>query len=185
MSLARLSLPAQSFHKYLRKMKKSSKNFTSFNKVYESYYSRYTAGCFCQGDVIKFTNKSDIFNSEPFKNLQPDLQDAFREMVESQVAGDSIIVVTEVCLNPLYASNYEPSTMTIAYSQGGGRVFNPITIPGTLAKFIALVKDDVNLPNRVPQSAIVNYQEKYNKVRKPVDLKKLEKEKNRGYTGLF
>lgn len=151
----------------------------TFTKVFEHYMSRYTAGCFCVGDTIEFNKK--ILSDSCFKELQPDLQQKVRDMVESQIAGDSIIMVANVSMEPLAADNAHPSTITIAYSLGGGRYYDPITVPGHLLAHMKRIENGVNLPDLIPANKKINYDEKFEKTAKEVDLKKIEKNRTQGH----
>lgn len=150
-----------------------------FKKVFEHYMSRYTAGCFCVGDTIEFNKK--ILNDPCFKELQPDLQQKVQDMVEAQTKGDAIIMVANVSMEPLQADNAHPSTITIAYSLGGGRYYDPVTIPGHLLAHMKRIENGVNLPNLVPSNMKVNYDEKFSKTAQPADLEKFEKNRTQGH----
>lgn len=157
------------------------KNYTPRKKVFESYYSRYVAGCFCQGDVVTF-DKSKMFASEGFKHLQPDLKQALTDMVEAQVNGDAVIGVANVSINTLTAQDqYEPSTLTLAYCLGGGRWYNQITIPGSLAEFISVVKNGVNQVSTIPANAKRNFDEKNGTSIKELDDKEIAKAFSKGF----
>jgi hypothetical protein len=149
-----------------------------FKAVFEHYMSRYTAGCFTVGDTIEFNKK--ILNDPCFKDLQPDLQQKLADMVESQTSGDSIIMVANVSLEPLHADNVHPSTITIAYSLGGGRYYDPIAIPGGLLTYLKRIDNGVNLPNLVPAKFKINYDEKFSKTAQPLDLEKMSKANKKG-----
>lgn len=150
-----------------------------FRNLFEHYMSRYTAGCFCVGDTIEFNKK--IFNDECFKKLQPDLQQKVKDMVDVQIAGDAIIMVANVSIEPLSADNAHPSTITIAYSLGGGRYYDPVTIPGCLLAHMKRIENGVNLPDLVPASKKINYDEKFSKTAQPLDLEKIEKNRTQGH----
>lgn len=150
-----------------------------FRNLFEHYMSRYTAGCFCVGDTIEFNKK--IFSDECFKKLQPDLQQKVNDMAEAQIAGDAIIMVANVSVEPLSADNAHPSTITIAYSLGGGRYYDAVTIPGCLLAHMKRIENGVNLPNLVPASKKINYDEKFSKTAQPLDLEKMEKSRVQGH----
>lgn len=157
------------------------KNYTPRKKVFESYYSRYAAGCFCQGDVIIF-DKKKLYASDAYKSLQPQLKDALTDMVEAQVAGDAIIGVANVSINPFNAQDqYAPSTITIAYCLGGGRWYNQITIPGTLCEFISIVNNGVNQVSTIPDKCKRNFDETNGTDIKELDVDKVSKEYDKGY----
>jgi hypothetical protein len=113
--------------------------------------------------------------------LQPDLQQKVRDMVESQIAGDSIIMVANVSMEPLAADNAHPSTITIAYSLGGGRYYDPVTVPGHLRAHMKRIENGVNLPDLIPANKKINYDEKFEKTAKELDLKKIEKNRTQGH----
>lgn len=150
-----------------------------FNNLWEHYMSRYTAGCFCVGDTIEFNKK--IFSDECFKGLQPDLQQKMKDMVDAQIAGDAIIMVANVSMEPLAADNAHPSTITIAYSLGGGRYYDPITVPGHLLAHMKRIENGVNLPDLVPANRKVNYDERFSKTAFELDLKDGEKKRTQGH----
>lgn len=150
-----------------------------FKTVFEHYMSRYTAGCFAVGDTIEFNKK--ILSDSCFKSLQPDLQQKVADMVEAQIAGDAIIMVANVSIEPLDADNAHPSTITIAYSLGGGRYYDPVTIPGHLLAHMKRIDNGVNLPDTVPAKFKVNYDEKFSKTAQPLDLEKGEKMRTQGH----
>lgn len=109
-----------------------------FKTVYESFYSRYTAALFTKGDVIEFDKA--ILNDEIFKNMPEDMQLRVKEMVEAQQNGDAIIAIANVGLNPFIADQYEPSSLTLAYSQGGGMYYGQTTVSGSLGKYMKIVQ---------------------------------------------
>jgi hypothetical protein len=151
----------------------------TFNNLFEHYMSRYTAGCFCVGDTIEFNKK--ILSDSTFKALQPDLQQKVEEMVNAQIAGDAIIMVANVSIEPLSADNAHPSTVTIAYSLGGGRYYDPVTVPGHLLAHMKRIENGVNLTNLIPNKFKINYDEKFSKRVQPLDVKKAEKEYSQGH----
>lgn len=150
-----------------------------FKNLFEHYMSRYTAGCFCVGDTIEFNKK--IFSDQCFKALQPDLQAKVKDMIDAQIAGDAIIMVSNVSIEPLSADNAHPSTITIAYSLGGGRYYDPVTIPGHLLAHMKRIDNGVNLPSTIPANMKVNYDEKFSKTAQPADLEKFEKNRTQGH----
>lgn len=151
----------------------------SFKTVFEHYMSRYSAGCFTVGDTIEFNKK--ILSDPCFKGLQPDLQQKVVDMVEAQIAGDAIIMVANVSLEPLHNEQAHPSTITIAYSLGGGRYYDPVTVPGHLLAHMKRIENGVNLTNLIPDKFKINYDEKFSKRVQPLDLKKAEKEYSQGH----
>lgn len=157
------------------------KNFTSRKKIFESYYSRYAAGCFCQGDIVSF-DKKGLYASQAFKSLQPQLKEQLTDMVEAQTSGDAIIGVANVSINPYTAQDqYEPSTITLAYCLGGGRWYNQICIPGTLCEFISIENNGINQVSTIPDKAKVNFDEKNGVSIEELDNKEISKAFNKGF----
>ena len=150
-----------------------------FNNLWEHYMSRYTAGCFNTGDTVEFNKK--IFSDEAFKNLQPDLQLKLKDMVDAQMSGDAIIMVTNVTMQPLQDQQAHPSTISLAYSLGGGRWYDEIAIPGHLLAHMKRIENGVNLPNLIPADKKINYDEKFSKTAQLLDLKKGEKLRTQGH----
>jgi hypothetical protein len=150
-----------------------------FNNLWEHYMSRYTAGCFTVGDTIEFSKK--ILSDPAFKNLQPDLQTKLNDMVTAQIAGDAIIMVTNVSVEPLASDNVHPSTITIGYSLGGGRYYDAIAIPGHLLAHMKRIENGVNLPSLVPANKKINYDEKFSKTAFELDLEDGEKKRTQGH----
>lgn len=160
-----------------------SEVYPSFDKVFESYYSRYSAGCFAPGDVIKF-KRADMIKSEHFKSLQANLKDQLIAMVDASESGDAVIVVNGVSVSGLDSYDIaEPATITIGFSQGGGRIVNLITIPGMLGEFMVIQSDGINLNNLIPANAVKNYDEQNRVVIKTLDLNAQNKEYQKGTTG--
>lgn len=160
-------------------MRKNSLKNETFEKVWEHFMSRYGAGCFCVGDTLEFERK--IFQDDCYKALQPELQMKLKDMVDSQLAGDSIIMVADVAVNPLEQNVAKPSTITIAYSLGGGRYYDPITIPGCLSSCFKRIDNGANATNMVPPKYKVNYDERFSKTPIELDLKALEKKRTQGH----
>lgn len=160
-----------------------SEVYPSFDKVFESYYSRFSAGCFAPGDVIKF-KRADLIKSEHFKSLQPNLRDQLIAMVDASNSGDAVIVVNGVSVSGLDSFDIsKPATITIGFSQGGGRIVNLVTIPGMLGEFMEIQDNGVNLNNLIPANAVRNFDET-NKVKiEIIDMNKQEKEYQRSSVG--
>lgn len=150
-----------------------------FYNLWEHYMSRYTAGCFSVGDTVEFIEK--IFSDEAFKNLQPDLQMKLKDMVDAQMSGNAIIMVTNVTMQPLQDQQAHPSTISIAYSLGGGRWYDEVAIPGHLLAHMKRIENGVNLTNLVPADKFVNYDQRFPKTAQPLDLKKGEKLRTQGH----
>lgn len=155
-----------------------SKYEHSFEKVYEALITRYTAGCFSAGDVVKFDTKK-IQKHDAYKSLSSSLKSRLDDMMRTSDAGESIIVVTDVALGTFNPKASEPATMTIAYSHGGGRWVEPITIPGTLCEFITAEEEGVNQVNKIPTINRVTHPVKTEP--EEVDLKELEKNRTKGH----
>lgn len=150
----------------------------SFSKVYEALITRYTAGCFSAGDVVKFDTKS-IQKSDAYKGLTKSLKSRLDDMMRTSEAGETVIVVTDVCLGHDNPKAYTPATMSIAYSQGGGRWVEPITIPGALAEFMDAVEPGVNLVDKIPATSKITYPVETQA--EEIDLKELEKNRTKGH----
>lgn len=150
----------------------------SFEKVYEALITRYTAGCFSAGDAVKFDTKA-IQKSDAYKNLTKALKTRLDDMMRTSDAGESVIVVTDVALGHDNPKAHTPATMSIAYSQGGGRWVEPITIPGALAEFMDAIEPGVNLVDKIPAVSKITYPASTEA--KEVDLKELEKNRTKGH----
>ena len=150
----------------------------SFQKVYEALLTRYTAGCFSAGDVVKFDTKA-IQKSEAYKSLSKALKTRLDDMMRTSDAGETVIVVTDVCLGYDNPKAHTPATMTIAYSHGGGRWVEPITIPGSLAEFMYAVEPGANLVDKIPATSKIEYP--VSTEAEEVDLKELEKNRTKGH----
>lgn len=137
-------------------MSKNSDAYKYSRKVvFEAYFSRYVAGCFLVNDVISIAET--ILKDENFLNLPEDEQTHIKDMMEGQKTGDACIVISDIGVSPMDPDNrYQPSTLTIAYSQGGGLYVNPITLPGSLGKHFTKVEFGVNRTNDIPPNALVN-----------------------------
>lgn len=150
----------------------------SFEKVYEALITRYTAGCFSAGDVVIFDAKA-IQKHDDYKGLTNALKTRLDDMMRTSDAGESVIVVTDVALGHDNPKAHTPATMTIAYSQGGGRWVEPITIPGSLAEFIEAIEAGVNLVDKIPAVSKIEYP--VSTEAEEVDLKELEKNRTKGH----
>lgn len=155
-----------------------SKFKNSFEKVYEAIITRYTAGCFLAGDVVSFDTKK-IKEHPDYKSLNPALKTRLDDMMRTSDNGESVIVVVDVQLGCCSPKAYKPATMTIAYSQGGGRWIEPITIPGTLIEYMSPVEAGVNVVDKVPSVSKIEYP--VSTTAKEVDLKELERNRTKGY----
>ena len=150
----------------------------SFDKVYEALITRYTAGCFSAGDVVKFDIKA-IQKSDAYKGLTKSLKSRLDDMMRTSDAGESVVVVTDVALGHDNPKAHTPTTMTIAYSQGGGRWVEPITVPGALAEFMDAIEPGVNLVDKIPSVSKITYPAETQA--HEIDLKELEKNRTKGY----
>jgi hypothetical protein len=156
-----------------------SKYKHSFEKVYEALITRYTAGCFSAGDVVKFDTKA-IQKSDSYKGLTKSLKSRLDDMMRTSDAGESVIVVTDVTLGALDGwKNSEPATITLAYSHGGGRWVEPLTIPGSLTEFITAEEEGVNLVDKIPTVNRITHPVKTEP--EEVDLEELEKNRTKGH----
>lgn len=150
----------------------------SFQKVYEALITRYTAGCFQAGDVVKFDTKA-IQKHGDYKDLNDLIKTRLDDMMRTSDAGETVIVVTDVCLGHDRPKAYAPATITLAYSHGGGRWVEPITLPGSLATHIEPVETGVNLADKIPAVSKIEYPVETKA--EEVDLKELEKNRNKGH----
>lgn len=150
----------------------------SFEKVYEALITRYTAGCFSAGDVVKFDTKA-IQKSDAYKGLTKSLKSRLDDMMRTSDAGETVIVITDVALGHDNPKAHTPTTMTIAYSQGGGRWVEPITIPGSLAEFMDAIEPGVNLVDKIPAVSKITYP--VSTEAEEIDLKELEKNRTKGH----
>ena len=150
----------------------------SFQKVYEALYTRYTAGCFQAGDVVKFDTKA-IKKHEEYEKLHDLIKTRLDDMMRTSDAGETVIVVTDVCLGHDRPKAHIPATITLAYSHGGGRWIEPITLPGSLAAHIEPVEPGVNLVDKIPAVSKIEYPVKTEP--EEVDLKELEKNRTKGH----
>lgn len=152
----------------------SKKYKHDFKTVYESYYSRYTAALFTKGDVIEFDKA--ILNDEAFKAMPEEMRLRVTDMVEAQQAGDAIIAIANVGLNPFVADQYEPSSLTLAYSQGGGMYYGQTTVSGSLGKYMKIIN---GVESILPKNAI-----KRDNIssRRAVDMETLKQAFRSGYS---
>lgn len=100
-------------------------------------------------------------------------------MAEAQEKGEAVVCVVAIDINPFIHDTYAPSTISIGYSQGGGRFTDIIAIPGSLCDCIEVVEDIIGGQiSLLPPNARVDYPAKT----KPheVDLKELEKHREDG-----
>lgn len=153
----------------------------TFDKVYEAYFSRFTAGCFYPGDVVAFDIET-IKTLDSYKSLPIDLKSRLDGMMEAQQSGDAVVVVAAVDVNPLLTRDYAPAVLTLAFSHGGGRWVDPISLPGSIGEGIKIVEQGTNLNNLIPSKARINHDE-FNTGPKEVDLKELEKNRFNPTTG--
>lgn len=145
--------------------------------IFEAYFSRYVAGCFLVNDVI--TIADTILRDENFLDLPQDAQMHIQDMIEGQKKGDACIVISDIGVSPMDPENrYQPSTITIAYSQGGGLYMNPITLPGSLGKHFTRVDFGPNRTNDIPQNALVDADAKTTS--EVIDPAKMDKEYKAG-----
>jgi hypothetical protein len=101
-------------------------------------------------------------------------------MMRTSDAGESVIVVTDVTLGALDGwKNSEPATITLAYSHGGGRWVEPLTIPGSLTEFITAEEEGVNLVDKIPTVNRITHPVKTEP--EEVDLEELEKNRTKGH----
>ena len=156
-----------------------SKFANSFDTIYEALITRATTGCFSAGDVVHFDMKN-IQKHKDYTSLTKELKSRLDNMMRTSEAGESVIVVTDTTLGALNSTKApQPSTITIAYSQGGGRWIEPITIPGSLTEFMDAATNGVNLVDKIPSVAKIEYP--VSTEAEEVDLKELEKNRTKGH----
>ena len=156
-----------------------SKFANSFETIYEALITRATTGCFSAGDVITFDSKG-IQKHKDYQSLTKELKSRLDDMMRTSESGEAVIVVTDTTLGALNGSKApSPSTITIAYSQGGGRWVEPITIPGSLTEFMNAQEAGVNLVDKIPSVAKIEYPATTEA--EEIDLKELEKNRTKGH----
>lgn len=157
-----------------------SKFANSFETIYEALITRATTGCFSAGDVVTFDAK-DIQKHDDYKKLTNALKSRLDDMMRTSESGEAVIVVTDTTLGTLNGTKApSPSTITIAYSQGGGRWVEPITIPGSLTEFMNAIEPGVNLVDKIPSVSKVEYPATTEA--EEIDLKELEKNRSKGHS---
>lgn len=158
-----------------RNMNENSKKYTrDFDTVFESHFSRYTAGYFSKGDIVKIDSK--ILNDEHVKNMPEEMQMRLKDMVEASETDNALIMVSNIALNPFMSDNYEPASITLAYSSGGGSHYGETTVNGVLGKYLTIV---TGVDAIVPKSAIRKVKETE---RVPVDMDKAKEEFGKGFS---
>lgn len=156
-----------------------SKFANSFETIYEALITRATTGCFSAGDVVTFDSKG-IQKHKDYQSLTKDLKSRLDDMMRTSESGEAVIVVTDTTLGVLNGTKApSPSTITIAYSQGGGRWVEPITIPGSLTEFMNAQEAGVNLVDKIPSVAKIEYPATTEA--EEIDLKELEKNRTKGH----
>lgn len=150
----------------------------SFNKVYEAFWNRATAGGFNAGDVVKFDMKN-IQKHPDYETLTELIKTRLDNMMRTSESGESVIVVTDVILGCCSPKAYEPSSLTIAYSHGGGRWVEPLTIPGSLGEFMKAEESVVNLVDKIP--SVVKIEHPVSTKAEEIDLKELENMRTKGH----
>lgn len=155
------------------------KNYESNDKVFEAYFSHYTAGAFRAGDVITFVTPEKMKKSDAYASIPLDVKEKFDQMIAASTNGDSIIIVHQVNLNPFFTSDFAPSSINIGYSQGGGRITDIITVPGSLAEFFHREENGPNQVSTIPDAAVRNMDER--DAIAELDTEKLEAKRNIGH----
>ena len=156
-----------------------SKFANSFETIYEALITRATTGCFSAGDVVTFDSKG-IQKHKDYQSLTKELKSRLDDMMRTSESGEAVIVVTDTTLGVLNGTKApSPSTITIAYSQGGGRWVEPITIPGSLTEFMNAQEAGVNLVDKIPSVSKVEYPVETQA--HEIDLKELEKNRTKGH----
>lgn len=156
-----------------------SKFANSFETIYEALITRATTGCFSAGDVVTFDSKA-IQKHKDYQSLTKELKSRLDDMMRTSESSESVIIVTDTILGALNGTKApSPSTITIAYSQGGGRWVEPITIPGSLTEFMNAIEPGVNLVDKIPSVAKIEYPATTEA--EEIDLKELEKNRTKGH----
>lgn len=156
-----------------------SKFANSFDTIYEALITRATTGCFSAGDVVTFDMKK-LQKHDDYESLTAALKTRLDDMMRTSDSGEAVIVVTDTTLGTLNGTKSpKPSTITIAYSQGGGRWVEPITIPGSLTEFMNAVEPGVNLADKIPAVSKITYPVETQA--HEIDLKELEKNRTKGH----
>ena len=156
-----------------------SKFANSFNTIYEALMTRATTGCFSAGDVVVF-DIAKVQKHEDYLKLTDVLKTRLDDMMRTSDNGESVIVVTDTTLGALNGTKAPtPSTITIAYSHGGGRWVEPITIPGSLTTHMNVIEPGVNVVDKIPAVSKIVYPMETKA--EEVDVKELEKNRTNGY----
>ena len=156
-----------------------SKFANSFDKIYEAVITRATTGCFSAGDVVSFDAKN-LKKHEEYQKLTGELKSRLDNMMMSSEKGEAVIIVTDTTLGALNGTKAPtPSTITLAYSHGGGRWVEPITISGALTQFMTAIESGINLVDKIPSVNKIVYPSDTKAVE--VDLKDLEKNRTKGH----
>lgn len=156
-----------------------SKFANSFDTIYEALITRATTGCFSAGDVVTFDAKKLSKHAE-YEKLTDALKSRLDDMMRKSESGEAVIVVTDTTLGVLNGTKApSPSTITLAYSHGGGRWVEPITIPGSLTQFMKSIEPGVNVVDKIP--AVVKVEHPVKTEPEEVDLKELEKNRTKGH----
>lgn len=151
----------------------------SFDTIYEALITRATTGCFSAGDVVTFDMKK-LQKHADYESLTSALKSRLDNMMKTSESGEAVIVVTDTTLGGLNGTKSpKPSTITIAYSQGGGRWVEPITIPGSLTEFMNAIEPGVNLVDKIPAVNKIEYPATTEA--EEIDLKELEKNRTKGH----
>ena len=151
----------------------------SFDTIYEALITRATTGCFSAGDVVTFDMKK-LQKHADYESLTSALKSRLDNMMKTSESGEAVIVVTDTTLGGLNGTKSpKPSTITIAYSQGGGRWVEPITIPGSLTQFMNAIEPGVNLVDKIPAVNKIEYPATTEA--EEIDLKELEKNRTKGH----
>lgn len=156
-----------------------SKFANSFDTIYEALITRATTGCFSAGDVVTFDMKK-LQKHNDYKSLTASLKTRLDDMMRTSDSGEAVIVVTDTTLGTLNGTKSpQPSTITIAYSHGGGRWVEPITIPGSLTEFMNAIEPGVNVVDKIP--SVVKVEHPVKTEPEEVDLEELEQNRAKGH----
>lgn len=159
---------------YKMNEKTSTKYTASYDTVYESYFSKYTAAGFSKHDVVEISE--DMFKDPDFQKLPDELKGRITDMASAQKAGDAIIAIANITMPPLMNDTYEAAALTLAYSQGGGLYYGQTTISGSLGQYLKVIG---GIDSLIPKNAIRKGSETE---RKPVDMGSLERNFKSGHS---
>ena len=152
-----------------------------FKRLTEAMYSRYGTFLFNPGNIVHIDKK--MLNDEEFKKLPKQIKDMVEQMVKEENAGDASLIITNIQNPTLQLDSPVPSTITIAYSRGGGAYDTAVTLPGSLTEYMEAEYDYIERRRLFPPNVLKNAKEKMRNFEKRVviDVDEMEKEMTSGY----